>query len=56
MGRRDAVPYDFIKTLYFIVAVNDNITTSLLGRSKPLPYEGLIYIYQKLWDDGLILF
>ena len=55
LGRRDAVPYDFIKTLYFIVAVNDYITTSLFGRSKPLPY-GLIYIYHNLWDDGLMLF
>ena len=27
--------------------------TAFLGRSKPLPY-GLIYIYQNLWDDGLI--
>ena len=90
---RYVAPYDFIKTLYFIVAVNDYITTSLFGRSKPLPYEvrvtegntsyakrtscrqalhgtkscfvstksivlpyGLIYIYQKLWDDGLTLF
>ena len=25
-------------------------------KSIALPYEGLIYIYQNLWDDGLILF
>lgn len=28
---------------------------SLLGRTKALPYR-LIYIYQDLWDDGLIEF
>ena len=41
-------PYDRIN-FYQICNISREVVNAL-------PYEGLIYIYQDLWDDGLIEF
>ena len=49
--RRSRSPSPTILSIYFLSNLQ-----SLLGMStSAIPY-GLIYIYQNLWDDGLILF